>query len=182
MSLQHCLLICLFSYRILGQTLYDAIQASLSGELILLKEDWLKLSCNLAKSLDDMHQRGVLHNLLKSDNILIEFNQTDILDYFIGFSQATFRSGRRLKPPSGNSDSSDNSLYDDGLAPEVRHFLLSSPQSDIYSLGRIFLEIADSFCEELRPIAVAMCKDKPEERISLREVIDSIEHLNVDGE
>ena len=103
-----------------------------------------------------MHQRGVLHNDIKADNILIDFNHTGVLVYFIDFGQATFRRGRRLEPPAGCSDCSS---YDDYLAPEVRQCLPSTPQSDIYSLGKVFFEIAYYFCEKLGPISVEMCEE-----------------------
>ena len=125
-----------------------------------------------------MHQKGVLFNDIKSDNILIEFNQTDILDYFIDFGQASFRTGRRLEPPPGCTDCSS---YADYLAPEVRQCMLSSPQSDIYSLGKLFFEIAYYFCDDLGPISVEMCEDSPEDRISLTEVIDRLEKILVLG-
>ena len=121
-----------------------------------------------------MHQKGVLHNDIKSDNILVDFKETDILVYFIDFGQATFRRGRRLEPPPGCLDCSS---HDDYLAPEVRCCLPSSPQSDIYSLGKVFFEIAYYFCEDLGPISVKMCEDSPAESLSIKEVIKRIENI-----
>ena len=62
---------------------------------------------------------------------------------YIDFDQATFRSGRIL-----HFDADDD--YDDSenyLTPEVCSGLRSSPKSDIYSLGVIFADIADEFCD-----------------------------------
>ena len=77
-----------------GKTLNYTIQECHAEELILEKE-WLQLCCKFARSLNDMHLKE-FHNDNTSDNILIEFNQPDIFDYFIDFGQASFRTGRRL--------------------------------------------------------------------------------------
>ena len=120
-----------------------------------------------------MHDKGILHNNIKTDNILVEIRPNDVRIYFIDFCQATFRSGDILHFDDG--DDSDDT--DDYLAPEVRSGLQSSPKSDIYSLGVIFADIADEFCECLGQLADDMCEVQPAKRPTLEDVTETVEEL-----
>ena len=152
------------------------IQACHAESLTLFDVHWLKLAYKLAVCFDDMHRKGVLHNDIKTDNILVEIKPDDIQPYIIDFGMASFRTGGRLMAPSGCSDCSS---YDDYLAPEVRKCELSSPKSDIYSLGKVLYEIAYYFCDDLGPLSVDMCADVAKDRPSLKEVAHYIENLMV---
>ena len=125
-----------------------------------------------------MHDKGILHNDIKTDNILVELKPNVVRIYFIDFGQATFRSGGILH--FGDGDDSDDT--DDYLAPEVRSGLQSSPKSDIYSLGVIFADIADEFCEWLGQLADDMCEQEPTKRPTLEEVTETLEELIMEYE
>ena len=122
-----------------------------------------------------MHDKGILHNDIKSDNILVDLRPNDVRIYFIDFGQATFRSGGIL-----HFDEGDDS--EDYLAPEVCSGLKSSPESDIYSLGVIFCDIADEFCECLGQLADDMCKQEPVNRPTLEEIIEILEELIMEND
>ena len=128
-----------------------------------------------------MHDKGILHNDIKTDNILVDLKPNDVRVYFIDFGQATFRSGGVLHFDEGNEgDDSDDT--DDYLAPEVRSGSRSSPKSDIYSLGVILADIADEFCEWLGQLADDMCEQEPAKRPTLEEVTEIIEELIMENE
>ena len=125
-----------------------------------------------------MHDKGILHNDIKTDNILVELKPKDVRIYFIDFGQATFRSGGILH--FDEDDISDDT--EDYLAPEVCNGLQSSPKSDIYSLGIIFADIADEFCECLGQLADDMCEQEPTNRPTLEEITDTLEELIMEYE
>lgn len=157
-----------------GRTLYNTLEACCNERMILFERHWLQLAYKLALSLKDMHDRGVLHNDIKTDNVLVELSSRDAKPYFIDFGMATFRKGGRLKTTSSSDE------FDDYLAPEVREGRRTSPKSDIYSLGIILQEIADFFCYDLSRVAHEMIADNSEDRPTLDEVADRIEDIMID--
>ena len=158
--------------------MFDLIEACLAESTVLYNKHWLELCYQLAINLEKMHDKGILHNDIKTDNILVELNPNGVRIYFIDFGQATFRSGGVLHFDEG--DDSDDT--DDYLAPEVRSGLRSSPKSDIYSLGVIFADIADEFCECIGELADDMCEEEPAKRPTLEEVSEIIEELIMENE
>ena len=161
-----------------GRTLYDLIEACLAKSVVLLNKHWLGLCYQLAINLEKMHDKGILHNDIKTDNVLVEKKPNGVRIYFIDFGQATFRSGGILRFDDGD----DPDDTDDYLAPEVCSGLRSSPRSDIYSLDIIFTEIADEFCELLGQLADDMCEVEPGKRPTLEAVTEAIEELIMENE
>ena len=133
----------------------------------------------LAVNLERMHNKGILHNDIKADNTLVDVRPNDVRIYYIDFGQASFRSGSTWLPPDECDGSED---LDDYIAPEVRSGYHSSPKSDIYSLGVIFGDIADEFCECLGPLADEMCYESARKRLTLEEVSEQIEELIMEDE
>ena len=166
------------SFSVAGRTLNDLIEACLAETLVLFTSHWLALCHKLAVNLERMHNKGILHNNIKADNILVDIRPNDVRIYYIDFGQASFRSGSTLLPPDECDDSEDL----DHIAPEVRSGYHSSPKSDIYSLGVIFGDIADEFCDCLGPLADEMCYSKPRKRLTLDEVSEQIEELIMENE
>ena len=159
-----------------GRTLYDVIDACLAETLTLLDSHWLQLAYKLVLSYENMHKKGVLHNDIKSDNILVELKPYDARPFLIDFGMATFRKGGRLILPT---DVQECGSEEEHLAPEVRHSQPSSPKSDIYSLGKVFQEMA-YFCDELSPLSQDMCADNPADRPTLEELADELEDIMVE--
>ena len=86
----------------------------------------------IAKTLEHIHSRGIVHNDLKSNNVIIQRKnggsfQPIIIDF--GKSEEI----RKLKAYRGKVD------Y---LAPEVREGKKQSPASDIFSLGKMLESLA----------------------------------------
>ena len=138
----------------------------------------LELCYKLTINLENMHDKGILHNDIKTNNILVELKLNDVRIYFIDFGQATFRSGGFLHFDEG--DKSDDT--DDCLAPEVHSGSNYSPKSDIYSLGVIFADIADEFCDYLGQLADDMCEVEPSKRPTLEEVSETMEEFIMENE
>ena len=163
----------------IGNTLYDVIQACLDEKLILFKRHWLSMCLNLATSLQDMHELGVLHNDIRPENIWIDLNMPTVMVYYTDFGKATFRRGRIL-PLTLEIEDSD--FQKEHLAPEVCQYMPSSPASDIYSLGKIFEEIVKHFCDCLRSLPYHMCRDDPNDRLTLEEVLEVIDVIMTEND
>ena len=119
-----------------------------------------------------MHKSGVLHNNIKPENILIDFQTPDVEIYYTNFGHATFRKGMQLDITEVKRNRAVHSYH---LAPEVRQGRLSSPASDIYSLGVVFKGILEPFCDCLQSLPYHMCLEDPNERLILNEVIEMID-------
>ena len=161
-----------FTFYFTGRTLYDIVESCLAESLTLFPKHWLQICYQISIHLENMHNKGVLHNDIKTENILVEFRPPHFKVYIIDFGQATFRKGG-IWIPLVDPDEADD--MDDYLAPEVCLGKRSSPQSDIYSLGVIFAELADEFCRCLRQLALDMCEKNPAHRPTLEEVAEQLE-------
>ncbi|KAL4234237.1 hypothetical protein ACF0H5_005888 [Mactra antiquata] len=92
-------------------------------------EVWLSISYQCCDGLSRFHEKGILLNDIKTNNIIMEFRHNAVKIKFIDFGLATDMRGKRYK----NTKSLDNYVY---LAPEVRkHGQWTNIASDIYSLG-----------------------------------------------
>ena len=94
-----------------GRTLYDLIEGCLAESVVLFTKHWLELCYQLAVSLQNMNDKGILHNDIKTDNILVDLKADDVRIYFIDFGQATFRSGGILHFDEAD-DSDDSEVLD----------------------------------------------------------------------
>ena len=165
------LILFFFSFTdVFHQTLNDVMQACRDDKFIMSKKDWINVCWFLAICLQDMHEFGVLHNNIRTDNILIEFRVKPVNIYFTDLGKATFRRGSMLPL---NYEIEDNDDQKDHLAPEVCQYMPSSPESDIYSLGKVFEEI-DKHCNCLTSLLYHMCRVDPDDRLTIKEVMEII--------
>ena len=160
-------LVCFSFTDVSHQTLDDVMQACLDDKF-MSKKDWINVCWFLAICLQDMHEFGVLHNNLRTDNILIEFRDKPVNIYFTDLRKATFRRGSMLPL---NYEIECNDFQKDHLAPEVCQYMPSSPESDIYSLGKVFEEI-DKHCNCLTSLLYHMCRADPDDRLTIKEVME----------
>ena len=112
---------------------------------------------------------GVLHNDIRPDNIWIDFNVHTVMVYYTDFGKATFQRGSMLPL---TLEIEDGNFQKERFAPEVCQYMPSSPASDIYSLGKIFEEIVKYFCDCLRSLPYHMCRDDPNDRLTLDEDLE----------
>ena len=137
--------------------------------------EWLDITKGVCEGLSHVHTREILHNDLKSCNVVVE-KRNDIWNpVIIDFGKARFI--HDLKPLMSLTASSQKSYKKryPHIAPEiVAGSGRQSIQSDIFSLGRIVLSILD-----LLPTATAMSLrigkranlDNPAKRPSIEEII-----------
>ena len=78
-----------FSF-ILERTLYDLIEACLAESVVLFNKHWLELCYQMVINPENMHDKGILHNDIKTDNILVKLKPNNVRIYLIDFGQETF--------------------------------------------------------------------------------------------
>ena len=127
-------------------------------------EFWFRIAVQCCEGLARFHDKGILLNDIKTNNILIEFAEYSVRIRYIDFGLATDMRGKRYK----NTRSLEDFVY---LAPEVRkRGRTTTVASDIYSLGYI-LEQIKKYTEvnELTVIARLLMDRNPDARIPPRE-------------
>ena len=125
-----------------------------------------------------MHRKGILHNDIKSDNVLCELSTGRVK--LIDFGKACLLS----HPKTYTMDENQRKLYNKNhrhLAHELRNFngTRQSVSTDTYSLGYLFKYIG-YYCKSSLIYAIgstASCND-PASRISLEECRDRLSKLS----
>lgn len=156
--------------KIQSLTLYKAMK-----RLELDKPCWLRILRGIIEALSHVHSKDILHNDLKSNNVLLEKRGKDCNPVIIDFGKARFISNpKALMSLSASAQELYWHSYPH-IAPEiVRGEGRQSVQSDVFSVGRIALAILS-----LLPTATALSLkaakqailDNPAKRPSLEELL-----------
>lgn len=140
----------------------------------LTKQSWLTILKNVIDGLEHVHKRGILHNDLKPNNIVLEKRHDKWNPVIIDFGKACFVS--QPKPVMSlheNKQEKYRKRYPH-IAPEiVSGKARQSVFSDIFSFGKMALAVLD-----LLPTATAQsikaakraCSELPAERPTLKEL------------
>ena len=141
----------------------------------LERSEWLDIIKGVCEGLNHVHRRQIVHNDLKSNNVVVEKRNDMWHPVIIDFEKACFISD--LKPRMSLMASSQESYKKRYLhiAPEiVAGCGRQSIQSDVFSLGRIVLSILDLLqtapAMSLR-IAKQAILDNPAKRPSMEKLI-----------
>ena len=142
------------------------------------KPCWLDILKNIIKALDHVHGVSVLHNDLKSDNVLLEKREEKWNPVIIDFGKARFISTPKpLMSLSSSAQERYHKLYPHIATEIVQGTGQQSVASDVFSLGRMALAVLD-----LLPTATAISlrsakratSDDPAKRPSLKEMLDAL--------
>lgn len=125
-------------------TVYDA----LSRDLTLTSQNWKQIISGIVAALNYICLKNVIHNDIKSDNVLIEMLGSDYTDaraILIDFNKACFLDEAKRYKLSHENEKKYAKDHPQ-IAPEVRKGLTKqSFASDIYSVGRVIRKI-NSVC------------------------------------
>lgn len=141
----------------------------------LEKSEWLDIIKGVCEGLNHVHRRQILHNDLKSNNVVVEKRNDMWNPVIIDFGKARFISDPKPRMSLTASNQESYKRRYPHIAPEiVAGSGRQSIQSDVFSLGRIVLSILD-----LLPTATAMSLriaerailDNPAKRPSIEELI-----------
>ncbi|XP_021373830.1 uncharacterized protein LOC110463515 isoform X2 [Mizuhopecten yessoensis] len=135
------------------------------------KWNWVCIIYQLFHGLDIIHNKHVLINDIKTDNILVDVQGDELSNLrYIDLGLASFRCGHRL---TGNPQYMAQFVH---LAPEVRRGFFSTPASDVYSVGVIVNEIYSIFhIKELESIVDMTMKDNPARRDKCDHILQKLE-------
>ncbi|XP_033747216.1 serine/threonine-protein kinase MST20-like [Pecten maximus] len=146
-----------------GTTLWSILYGR-DPNIVLNSAIKIYIAYKLVCGLKAIHDKGVLVNDIKSDNVLVDTSTPIFQIRFIDFDKATFQ-GSLTYPIS-------TAIW---LAPEVRSGLPTTRQSDIYSLGYLISQLE---CPELRGIVFDCMRWIPNYRPSLNEILEFISPLD----
>ena len=146
-----------------GQTLADALE-----ENRLSEHQWVCVCRQLTSALWTIHQREVIHNDLKTDNVLLEGPRSDgyMSIFIIDLGLATYKSGRTY------------TIREEGkctfLAPEIRLGQPTAIASDMYSLGYIMKKICETGAPCLTDLAARCMSEDPASRLNTARVFSQM--------
>ncbi|KAK7494265.1 hypothetical protein BaRGS_00014547 [Batillaria attramentaria] len=149
-----------------GKTLHTAL---------VNKEDlpaliWQDVAWQLARGLLLIHERHVLLNDLKGDNVLIDMRRERKVIKYIDLGMATYRKGLNFHLPE------DQMSKFNFLAPEVRAGAFTSPMSDVYSLGYLLDQINRlAKLQALHETSQKCMDDLPADRPHLPLVVEALQ-------
>ena len=139
----------------------------------LTKPSWLRILKEIAKGLSHIHRRGILHNDLKANNVVLE-KRKEYNPVIIDFGKSRFTSDpKQVMSLSVSSQAAYRKRYPH-IAPEIVCGKgIQSVASDIFSFGKIALDVLDllptATAESLKAAKLA-CSDNPEKRPSIKEL------------
>jgi tRNA A-37 threonylcarbamoyl transferase component Bud32 len=99
---------------------------------VLTLQNAKRIMTQLCDILSVVHSKGIVHNDIKPDNILLKDGSVKLIDFGIAFDMLNIKDFRREGVPPGTVG------Y---VAPEIKEGVAPSIQSDIYSLGIVFAEM-----------------------------------------
>lgn len=125
-------------------TLHKALAHSLIESEKISSDNWKRLMIGAASAVEYIHSKGILHNDIKSDNIVIDSRQTSSFhSVLVDFGKGCFVSDARLYKLTEDQ----KQIYikeHPQVAPEVRDGRhKQSMHSDMYSLGRVIRQVND---------------------------------------
>ncbi|XP_069123008.1 uncharacterized protein [Argopecten irradians] len=142
--------------------------------LVVVKRKWIAICYQLFWGLNIFHEKQVLLNDIKSDNILVDYNSSDIMGNirFIDLGLASYRRGYRFCNDRAFLEQFAN------YAPEVRRGCHSTPASDLYAVGYLVRRISETFLiPEVHPIALECTVEDPGKRPPCYSVLDKLEDM-----
>lgn len=126
------------------RTLYGAIHGE-TQDADFSRVDWRIILLGLASAVKYIHDSGILHNDIKSDNILLDEQHSDVRCVLIDFGKGCFVAhGKNYK--LSNSSKHYYKQYHPQVAPDlIDGHCKQSTHSDIYSVGRVIKQVNDKF-------------------------------------
>ncbi|XP_066920189.1 uncharacterized protein [Clytia hemisphaerica] len=150
-------------------TIYNA-----KNNNMLTQNEWIKVCYGLIKGLVHMHRQGVLHNDIKSNNVMLKSN---LVPVFIDFGKATLRKCPEIYRLTEKQRVRYNSKYL-YLAYELRNVwgTKTSTATDIYSLGYLYQFVNEKDDSILTKLQSQMQEHKVSKRITSPDILKWFKH------
>ncbi|XP_033731506.1 L-type lectin-domain containing receptor kinase IX.2-like [Pecten maximus] len=155
-----------------GRTLWSILNGR-DPNVVINTEIKINIAYQLVFALKAIHDKDVLLNDIKSNNVLVDTSTPDFRIRYIDFDLASFRGSYQYSIQAGNAFAAIfGGQTFSWLAPEVRMGGQTTPQSDIYSAGYLISELQ---CPELQEIVFLCTQEKPYHRPDLGVILNMAE-------
>ena len=160
-------------------TLHELLDSDSFDAVIKLdKSQALPIIAELSETLSYIHDKGFLHNDIKSDNIVFYVESATLKPVLVDFGKVCpIKKGeyRKLSPETQQKYRQNHSHIApeivDGTAPQ-------SPSSDVYSIGRVVIKIGEFVCwEEIVKLGGMCAEANVAKRCTLSFLIDECKLL-----
>lgn len=140
----------------------------------LEKPTWVIILKNLVDALDHIHSCGILHNDLKSNNVVLEYRDQQWNPVIIDFGKARYITDPKPLLSMKAEKQKDYRQKFPHIAPEIVNGTnRQTIYSDIYSMGKIVLAVLDllptATAKSIKVAQSATCED-PTKRPTLKEL------------
>ncbi|KAK3612218.1 hypothetical protein CHS0354_039491 [Potamilus streckersoni] len=151
-----------------GVTLHSLIKGNYTR---LPCRRWLSICQQMALGLKAIHSKQILHNDIKTDNIIVDFLKNDTPIKYIDFGLSTYQKGFKFCAPNGYLKQYEY------LAPEVCRSQHTTVKSEIYSLGYCYKKIAEKAVPMLLSLGNDCMNCSPEKRPTIDFIISKMQRL-----
>ena len=138
----------------------------------LADDTWMNIALLIARAVEVLHLKSVLHNNVNPDNIKVQLLDADhdMKVQLSEFGRSTYNTGYRYE-----EDADDLSRFRH-LASEVKAGHVTSSSSDVYSLGAILSDIRQvADIPGLDNVASICMRQKPETRPTATTVVEMLQ-------
>ncbi len=135
----------------------------------------------LAKALEFIHTKQILHNDLKRDNVVLGTTKySNLRPYIVDFGKACFVSAARIYHLN-KDEKAEHKVNHTQIAPDLRDGLVKqSTSSDIFSLGRIFKRMNSTIKSDNFSVLIKQCLQYHScSRPCIVEIIAGIENFHL---
>ena len=138
----------------------------------LPQEAWNNICFQLTEAVKYMHYKRILHNDLKSNNVLLKFSNQTYYPVVVDMGKATLRSNPEVNKLTESQEERYNKKHTH-LAFELRnrYGATTSFETDVYSLGVIFNFVADKENSLLGYLKSGMLLENPSKRLKTPQIL-----------
>ncbi|XP_013401651.1 uncharacterized protein LOC106167409 [Lingula anatina] len=156
-----------------GETAWDFLHSRGNTYDVISPHNWLQLCLDAAEGMQKLHERHVLFNDFKSNNMLLAKEDGRYRMKLIDVGCSSYRTGHAFA-----KSTVEERKEMDFIAPEAHDGEKTTVASDIFSLGFFIYEVGDmTDLVKLLPLGKECLVEDPQERPSIQYIINSLKRI-----